>query len=133
MQATELRDEIKDLLTAEIGTYALTGGATTPAIIILSAGDVVSDRTVTGLEVVIRRTPISDQSRPTFDAVRAEKNWQVFLVQWAGAYTLDAAQDKLRRHFANSRSIPIKIEKGSGIKEQVSVRIPDLEEFDQVT
>jgi hypothetical protein len=130
MNVTELRTQIQDALVDEIGTYALTGGATTPAIIVLDSGDVVSDRTVTGLEVVIRRTPISDDGKPTFDAVRAAKVWQIFLVQWNGNYTLEAAKDKLRRKFPNTRAVPIKVEKGSGIREQISVRIPDDLEFD---
>jgi hypothetical protein len=130
VNVVELRTQIQDILVDEIGTYALTGGTTTPAVIVLDSGDVVSDRTVTGLEVVIRRSPISDDGKPTFDAVRAAKVWQVFLVQWNGNYTLEAAKDKLRRKFPNTRAVPIKVEKGSGIREQVSVRIPDDLEFD---
>ncbi|MBW4422486.1 MAG: hypothetical protein KME13_25290 [Myxacorys californica WJT36-NPBG1] len=130
MNVVELRNQIETLLTDEVGTYALTGGTTTPAVIVLDSGDVVSDRTVTGLEVVIRRSPISDEGKATFDSVRAVKMWQIFLVQWGDHYTLEAAKDKLRRKFPNTRAIPIKVEKGSGVREQVSVRIPDIEEFD---
>jgi hypothetical protein len=130
VNAVELRTQIQELLVDELGTYALTGGVTTPAIMALNSGDVVSDRAVTGLEVVIRRTPISDDGKPTFDAVRAAKVWQVFLVQWGGNYTLESAKDKLRRKFPNTRMIPIKVEKGSGIREQISVRVQDIDEFD---
>ncbi|MBW4421782.1 MAG: hypothetical protein KME13_21610 [Myxacorys californica WJT36-NPBG1] len=130
MNVVELRTQIQELLVDDVGTYALTGGVTTPAVIVLDSGDVLSDRTVTGLEVVIRRNPISDEGKATFDAVRAAKMWQVFLVQWGGNYTLEAAKDKLRRKFPNTRAVTVKVEKGSGVREQVSVKIPDVDEFD---
>lgn len=130
MNVAELRAQIQELLADDVGTYALTGGVTTPAVMVLDSGDVVSDRTVTGLEVVIRRNPISDEGKATFDSVRAVKMWQVFLVQWGGNYTLESAKDKLRRKFPNIRAVTVKVEKGSGVREQISVRIPDIDEFD---
>jgi hypothetical protein len=130
VNVVELRTQVQELLIDEVGTYALTGGVTTPAVIVLDSADVVSDRTVTGLEVVIRRSPISDEGKPTFDSVRAAKVWQIFLVQWGGAYTLESAKDKLRRKFPNTRAMTVKVEKGSGVREQVSIRIPDVADFD---
>jgi hypothetical protein len=125
MKILELRSQIQELLTDEIGSYTLPGGVETPAIAVLDSGETISDRTVTGLEIIIRRMPVKDEGKPMFDCVRTAKEWQVFLVQWQGEHKMQDAIDKLKQKFPNTRAIPVRVEKGSGIREQFSVRIPD--------
>jgi hypothetical protein len=125
LKVLELRSQIQELLTDEIGSYTLPGGVETPAIAVLDSGETISDRTVTGLEIIIRRVPIRNDGKAMFDCVRADRLWQIFLVQWQGDHTIQDALDKLTQKFPNTKAIPVRFEKGSGIREQFSVRISD--------
>lgn len=126
MKVLDLRNAIQALLSEELGTYTLPGGFETPAIVVLSTGEVLSDRTVSGLEVVIRRSPVRDEGAECFDCVRAVKTWQVFLVQWGGDYTIDDAKEKIRQKFPGSVAVTLNIDKGGAIREQISLKLPDI-------
>jgi hypothetical protein len=126
MNITELRTELQTLLIEDLGYYTFANNAgVAPAIAVLDSGDTVVDRTVSGLEVIVRRMPIRDEGKAMFDCVRASKTWQVFLVQWQGNHTLQNAIDKIRRKFPNTIALPAKIEKGIGIREMIALRIVD--------
>lgn len=134
MNAEQLRDTLLDLLTDELGTYAVgkpTSPTLTPAIFIANTGDNVK-RKVRGLECVIRRIP-SESPRSMLGGVNDVKTWQLFLMQWeppeGGVCQLQAALDKIKRKFVGMRSNVLGAKEQSEIREQVSVRIPDFTDY----
>lgn len=130
MNAEELRDELQLELRAELGTF-LIAGQSTPAIAILANGEgLPNDRGVSGLELIIVKSPIDYRPKTQFGGTNQIKTWQIFLTQYSGAYTIDAALRKIGNQFVNTRASVTTVEKNKNIKEQYSVRIPDVTEFD---
>lgn len=125
MTAEELRDRILEVLIEELGTYTIAGNVV-PAIAILSTGQSLpSDRTVSGLEIIIRREP-DRKPVSTYSGAAAEQIFTVFFSQWEGNYTIGTALDKLdEAGFMNTvRIVPIDEQKG--IKEQFLVKIREI-------
>ncbi|MBD2018662.1 hypothetical protein H6F43_00495 [Leptolyngbya sp. FACHB-36] len=129
MTSEELRNVLKALLVDELGTYSLASGSV-PAIAIRYSGDIVAKQQTSGLEVVIRAQP---ESAPgyLYGGVQRKRTWQLYLVQRDGKLTLRAAVEKIEAHFVGARSVPIGVEKNLGIREQVSIRIPDFQDFSE--
>lgn len=132
MTVEELRDRLLILLADELGTYTigkppLTNDA--PAIAIQDSGETrPNDRAINGLEIIIRRSPGRD-SQSVYGGVQRKRSWQLFLVQHQGNHTLQAAIDKLELAFPNTKAIVIGANQQKNIREQVSVKIPDITEF----
>lgn len=132
MTAEELRDRLLILLANELGTYTigkppLTNDAL--AICIQDSGEQrPNDRAITGLEIIIRRSPGRD-SQGVYGGVQRKRSWQLFLVQHQGNHTLQAAIDKLELAFPNTKAIVIGANQQKNIREQVSIKIPDITEF----
>jgi hypothetical protein len=130
MTVHEIRDIIKTLLADELGTYTLSKGGTSPAIYILATGDSIpAEWKVSGLECIIRKQPTSRNSKTTFDGVLRHKNWQLYLCQWQGSNTLDAAIAKLENRFPSLKTFVVSVSEVGEIKEQVSVRFVDQGEY----
>nr|WP_290224230.1 hypothetical protein [Trichocoleus desertorum] len=129
----ELREAIATLLVAELGAYKLPNNTTTPALFVLdTGGNVPSDWKATGLECIIRRSPTSrNTAGSTFDGTRFNKNWQLYLLQWDGPHTLEAAVSRIERYFSGVRSFSLGVGEQRGVKEQYSIRIPDIEDWDE--
>lgn len=134
MNILELRDAIATVLVDQLGTYKLPNHTTIPAIYVLdTGGSIPADWSVSGLECIIRRSPTSrSTSGSTFDGTRFNKNWQLYLLQWDGAHTLEAAVSLIERRFYNVRSFSLGVAENRGVKEQYSIRIPDGEDWDDV-
>ncbi|GEM_PF-6702382 len=132
MKAEDLRDRILLLLAEELGTYTIGKPPLTndsPAICIQDSGETrPNDRAITGLEIIIRRSP-ERNSPAVYGGVHRQRVWQLFLVQHQGCHTLQTAIDKLELSFPNTKSIVIGANQQKNIREQVSVKIPDMTEF----
>lgn len=127
MDVLTLRNNIEAVIEEFIGTYTLPSGAIVPAIAVLASGQPLNDnRMVSGLEVIIKRSPTSGQARMTFDSVNRVNYWTVYLVQWkGGSYNIDEARRKLEEKFPGSNSILIGVIKNLECLEQAQVRILD--------
>ena len=132
MNINELREAIETLLVDELGTYKLPDRTNIPAVYVLdTGGSVPVDWKATGLECIIRRSPSSRNTNgSTFDGTRFNKNWQIYLLQWDGPHTLEAAVTRIERYFSGVRSFGVPVGEQRGVKEQYSVRIPDSEDWD---
>lgn len=134
MTVEELRDILQTLLVDDLGAYANTRGASTPAIVIRSQGEQrPNDRQVIGLEVVIRRIP-KQESLGVYGGANHQRTWQVFLVQHdpnGQPWTLQSAIDKIGKRFVETRFTPINLPKSQGAREQVSAKIRDFTDFDR--
>jgi hypothetical protein len=133
MNVTELRDKLLDLLSDQLGTYTLKGDNLTPAIAIRSTGEPLpTDRTVTGLEVTILKAP-SREPTALLDGVNRRLTWQIYLTQYAPAEgeseQVNSAQETIELAFINARFVGVALAKNKQIREQVSVRIPDITTF----
>lgn len=133
MKVEDLRDRILLLLADELGTYTIgkpPKTADAPAITIQDSGETrPNDRAITGLEIIIRRSPERDH-QSVYQGVQRKRTWQFFLVQHhQGPHTLQAAIDKLELAFPNMKSNLIGANQQKNIREQVSARIIDITEF----
>lgn len=129
MKVTDLRDFLLELLEDELGTQEIAND-TSPAITIRdNSFPIDAKRKVNGLEVVILR--VADQtSRPLLSSgTQRDRTWQLYLIQREGEHTLQAALDKLNQEFVGVRAVRVSSDLSKGIREQFSVRIPDLTEF----
>lgn len=127
MTAEELRDILKTLLAEDLGVYSLESGDF-PAIAVRHSGDVADKQEVSGLEVIVR-VEADSNPRYLYGGLQRRRTWQVFLIQRSGPSKLKSAIDKIESRFAGARSVPIKTEKNVEIRAQVSVRIPDQQEY----
>lgn len=124
MNEIELRTQLQTLLIDDLGYYTFANGAgVAPAIVVQDMNEIISDRTVSGLEVVIFRVP---QSAPktVYGGVQRIRTWQIYLKQWDGDRTLQSAIDKIEQTFPGVRAIPIPV-KEAEFKQLVSVKLLD--------
>lgn len=134
MTDAELRQELEALLSEELGIYSIgtppNPVSYTPAIVALDEGESLpSDWKVEGLEVVMLRTPISHRFAGIHGGTNPQKTWQVFLTQYQGERTIDAALIKVGLRFPGTQANPTQINKQKNMLSQQSVRIPDFVEF----
>ncbi len=101
MTILELRQQLEILLADELGSYTLMGsGFVTPAISVRKDSDVITDRTVTGVECVIREFPVTSNPKPAYGLIHDKKQWQSYLVRWAGGEnTLESCRQILIENF----------------------------------
>jgi hypothetical protein len=132
MNVEALRDRLLLLLADELGTYTIGKPPKTndtPAIAIQDSGESrPNDRAITGLEIIIRRSPERDHNS-VYQGVQRKRTWQLFLVQHQGNHTLQGAIDKMELAFPNMRSVLLGANQQKNIREQVSVKIVQLSEF----
>jgi hypothetical protein len=120
----QLRAEIEDLLTDELGVYTLPNGETTPAISVRADGEALpAGTTAEGLEVVIIRdpdlTPILQYSE-----AGTLKRWIIFLVVWSTYVEVEVAAAKLIYAYAGSRIDTVPVPRGTGPISQTRLVIP---------
>jgi hypothetical protein len=132
MTVEELRDRLLEVLTEELGTYKLgkNGEQETPAIAIRHSGEITPGTVkATGLEVVIRRSPMREPSY-TFGGVNQRVTWQLYLIQRppteGETETLFEACQKIEQAFVGANTVVLGVAKNPGVKEQCSVKIPDF-------
>lgn len=120
-----IRDRVEAVLSADpnlLGTYTF-GSSTVPAIAVVPPA-VSRDRTVTGLEVIIGRSP-EIENNPTLgsrhDRVRF---WSVRLVQYDDDDTTEAAVERLLDEFEHIQLDPL-LEATDEIPEQRVLRVSD--------
>lgn len=124
MNILQLRSEIADLLSDELGVYTLPNGATTPAISVRAEGEALpAGTTADGLEVVIIRdpdlTPILQYSE-----AGALKRWIIFLVVWNTYVEVEVAATLLIHAYAGSRVDTVPVPRGTGPLHQTRIVIP---------
>lgn len=125
MNILQLRTEIQSLLTAELGSYTLPNGETTPAISVRSGGETLAaGTTADGLEAVIIRDPDLIPLLQYSDADTLRR-WVVYLVVWSTYVQVETAIDLLVYAFAGSRVDTIPVPRGTGPLNQVRIVIPD--------
>jgi len=120
----QLRSEIEDLLTAELGVYTLPNGETTPAISVRAEGEALpAGMTADGLEAVIIRdpdlTPILQYSE-----AGTLRRWVVYLVVWNTYVEVETAIAELVYTYAGSRVDTVPVPRGSGPLHQSRIVIP---------
>jgi hypothetical protein len=124
----ELQQKLRILFADELGSYTLIGsGAVTPALSVRKDTDVITDRTVTGVECVIREFPPISTPKAGYDFIQDKKQWQLYLVLWTGGEnTLESCRQILIENFPGCMIGPQTTDpKYQGIQAQQSVRIPD--------
>ena len=123
MNLLELRNELEILLAAELGTYTLPNGDTTPAISVRSSGEnLPTGTTATGLEVVIIRDPDLTPI-PQYADAGALRNWTVFLVDWSEAVDLEPIGAYLIEAFAGTQISTVAVPRTGGPQNQMRVTI----------
>lgn len=132
MTVEELRDRLLEVLVDELGTYRLgkNGEQETPAIAIRHSGEITPGTIkVTGLEVVIRRSPMREPGY-TFGGVNQRMTWQLYLIQRqppeGETEKLFEACSKIEQVFVGTTAVVLGVAKNPGVKEQCSVKIPDF-------
>jgi hypothetical protein len=126
MTYLELRTLLETTLGNRLGTYTILG-AKTPAIVGLDSGESLEDgRKVAGLECVISRTP-AHYPKAVYGATQFVKNWQVFLVQWAGSPRVlnEELVEEILALFPNSTAVPLGLDQQREIIAKVSMRLND--------
>ena len=123
MNILELRNELATLLAAELGTYTLPNGATTPAIAVRSSGETLpADTTCTGLEVVIIRDPDLTPI-PQYTEAGALRTWTVFLIDWSDAVDLEPIGAYLIESYDGTQVVTVPVPKGTGPQNQLRLSI----------
>lgn len=123
MNLLELRNELEILLAAELGTYTLPNGDTTPAISVRSSGEnLPTGTTAAGLEVVIIRDPDLTPI-PQYSDAGALRNWTVFLVDWSEAVDLEPIGAYLIEAFAGTQISTVAVPRTGGPQNQMRVTI----------
>jgi len=97
----DLRDDVSTLLEAEIGTYTV-GTKVTPALWV-SPPQPPSNRVVTGLEVIIQKTPSSEMQRHIGSRAIAKEVWTITLIQRDPTKSTRNASNILLYNYAQSR------------------------------
>ena len=114
----DLRANLSNLLSSDLGTYTLANGATTPAISVRSVGEVrKTGAKVDGMELIIERDPDLIQVQ-TQNERPSLYQWTIWLVSWDET-SLAVAATKLVAAFTNLEAEPIAVPKGSGPSNQV--------------
>jgi hypothetical protein len=124
MDLLTLRSDLKTLLSDYLGTYSW-GDLTTPAIAVRSGNETLpAGTTVTGLEVVIDRTPQLDP-QPAYSNAPVIQFWRVDLVQWSGD-KLQTAQTKIAETYPNAefRVLPASQLLGTLAQVEARLRLP---------
>ena len=124
MNILQLRSEIEDLLTAELGVYTLPNGETTPAISVRAEGEALpAGMTADGLEAVIIRDP-----EPTailqYSEASILRRWVVYLVVWNTYVEVETAIAELVYTYAGSRVDTVPVPRGTGPLHQTRIVIP---------
>lgn len=126
MTYLELRTLLETTLGNRLGTYTILG-AKTPAIVGLDAGESLEDgRKVAGLECVISRTP-AQYPKARYGMNLLVKNWQVFLIQWAGQPRVldESLVAEILVLFPSSMAVPLGLDQQREIIAKVSLRLND--------
>lgn len=124
MDVLTLRDELASLLTASLGTYTLSNGATTPAVSVRAVGrPMTPGTTVSGLELIVQRDPkpisIVQYRLPT-----AFAEWTLYLVQWGDASgEITAAAQLISETYSGVVIEPLTIPPAIGPTHQLRVTI----------
>ena len=123
MDAATLRAEISLALAADLGTYTLLNGETTPAISVRPEGArLAAGTTAAGLEVVI----LAEPRLSPVGAYLQQEGWReyfVFLVGWDETADITTAAEKLIYFFPGTEWQEIPIAKRIGPTNQARVII----------
>lgn len=129
MTPQELRDSLRTLLSAELGTYTLKSGNTTPAIAILNAGGLqptVSKKE--GVEVVISVTN-PRYPKPVYGGVQHDERWNVHVIQYQPAQgqqqKIRQALDKIQQRYPRMQSMAMAVDGNANVLEANRVVIRD--------
>ena len=123
MNILELRTELATLLAAELGTYTLPNGSTTPAIAVRSSGEALPPNTTcTGLEVVIIRDP-DLRPIPQYSEAGALRTWTVFLIDWSDSVDLEPVAAYLIESYDGTQISTVPVPKGTGPQNQIRLSI----------
>lgn len=114
--AEDIREDLAELLRSQIGIYQFAGGANTPAIVTAYSSQPHTDRSVSGLEIIVLKTPT---------AVMARKTYQVWLKQYAEGYQgLAESIDLIRGYCPQATINPVSGDENKQLMGLVSVKIP---------
>lgn len=133
MTPQALRDSLKQLLSAELGTYTLKSGNTTQAIAILNQGSIQADiASKRGVEILIQVIP-NMAPEAVYGGVRQINQWQVYALQHkpldGQPQKLRAALDKIQRRYPTMRTFPMTLEGNANVFDAVRVVIQDVDAF----
>jgi hypothetical protein len=118
MTPATLRAALATLLAAQLGTYRLPNGTTTPAIYV---GNPPSDWVATGLEVIIEPVPDLALSR-VHAGVGVGREFRVTLIP-RSATTVQAAVERIVRAYETSTPRLVPTNERLGITQQVTLTI----------
>jgi hypothetical protein len=117
--AENIREDLAELLREQIGIYQFAGGSNVPAIVTAYSSQAHTDRSVSGLEVIVLKTPT---------AVMARKTYQVWLKQYAEGYQgLSEAIDLIRGYCPQATINPVSGDENRQLMGVVSVKIPVIQ------
>lgn len=136
MTPQTLRDSLKQLLSAELGTYTLKSGNTTQAIAILNQGSIQADiASKRGVEILIQVVPVMIPEA-VFSGVRYINQWQVYALQHrppdGQAQKLRTALDKVQRRYPTIRTYPLTVEGNANVLDALRIVIPDETELAKI-
>lgn len=129
MTPQELRDSLRTLLSAELGTYTLKSGNTTPAIAILNAGSLqTSVSKKEGVEVIISVTN-ARYPKPVYGGVRSDERWAVHVLQYqpqtGQPQKIRQALDKIQQQYPLVQVLSMVVDGNANVLEANRVVIQD--------
>lgn len=123
MDVTVLRAQVEAVLSADLGTYTLANGETTPAISVRDPGKGLAPGTrVSGLEAVIYSVPemLPVREYQSDNAIRA---WSVYLVGWGDGVDMQTASASLLANFPGADVATLSVPEDIGPRNQMRVTI----------
>lgn len=131
MDVLAIRGAIATVLAPLLGTYTLSNGATTPAIVVRDPGEgMTAGTTVSGLEVVISSVPdLEEQAQ--YRLAPFIQTWNVFLLDWGGT-DIEDAMATLQSGFPGATAVLLGVLEDQGPKRQAQVRLPVSRESNQL-
>jgi len=129
MTPQELRDSLRTLLTAELGTYTLKSGSTTPAIAILNAGGLqTSVSKKEGVEVLISVTN-PRYPKAVYSGVQSDERWNVSVIQYqpptGQSQKIRQVLDKIQQRYPRMQSMAMSVDGNANVLEANRVVIRD--------
>ena len=123
MDVLILRSQIASVLSADLGTYTLANGETTPAISVCDDGYRTSaGTTVTGLEAVLISQPRLVPVRE-YQAQNAIREWTVYLLGWGSGVDLQEPAALLVAAFPGTDVRPVAVNGYQGAQNQMRLTI----------
>lgn len=131
MDVLAIRGAIATVLAPLLGTYTLSNGATTPAIVVRDPGEgMTAGTTVSGLEVVISSVPeLEEQAQ--YRLAPFIQTWNVFLLDWGGT-NIEDAMATLQSGFPGATAVLLAVLEDQGPKRQAQIRLPVSRESNQL-